>query len=176
MKFYIYILLFISCIILSGCNNLSTKGDNRDSKMIESSEIDQNNGQSEYEVVDEATLEVGLKDKHIIKIVKDITTDKDLTIEGDFVKTDTKVDGKKTQTGRVILIDKATLKAHKLTVKSKNTTIKNGIFEGDIYVCANGFIIDGCKIKGNVYFMEEQFKDSFKILNSSEVTGEIGVK
>lgn len=174
MKYFPCIFLVLITMIVSGCNRLGAQNNNG-AGAKNNVEMLENNSNS-YDVVDESSLEIGLKDKHIISIIKDITTDKDLTIEGDFIKTDTKVDGKKSETGRVLEIDKVILKAPKLTIKSKNTTIRGGTFEGDIYVGANGFSIQGCKIQGNIYFLDEQFKNSFKAYDGTEISGEIQVK
>lgn len=122
----------------------------------------------------------------IILMKNDITTDKELIIEGDFKKADKEDKSKMVPAGRKIAIydrnsekvttAKYTLTAAKLTVRSKDTTIQGGTFVGDIYVNATDFTIKDVKIEGNIYFASKEFMDSFDIEEGASVTGVQEVK
>lgn len=66
-----------------------------------------------------------------------------------------------------------TLKAPKLTIKSPNTILAAGIFEGDVYVESNNFTLtDGFTVKGNVYFQKKKKLNQhlkFKVVGMSQV-------
>lgn len=112
----------------------------------------------------------------IVIIQQDLTTDKNLVLEGEFENN-----------GEVVReialytsdenhnVDKRfTLKAPKLTVKSPNTILAAGTFVGDVYVESNNFTLaDGFTIEGNVYFSNEEAKSTFKIESGGTVTGNL---
>jgi hypothetical protein len=122
----------------------------------------------------------------IIAIVNDVSTNKDLAIEGDFHdKNDaTKPlyrklalyaqDENRNITARYILT------APKMTVISPNTKIEGGTFKGDVYVQANGFTVQDATVDGNVYFASQEYLDSFILPTEQgkigKVTGKTEVK
>jgi hypothetical protein len=122
----------------------------------------------------------------IIAIVNDVSTNKDLIVEGDFHD---KNDATKPIVRKVYLNSqdenrKVTaryiLTAPKMTVKSPNTYILGGTFKGDVYVQANGFTIQDATVDGNVYFASQEYMNSF-VLPTEEgkvgkVTGKTEVK
>lgn len=134
-------------------------------------------------VTDVTTLEkaMGKDGSWIVLLKSDITTDKELVIEGEFTKPDKEDKTKMVEAGRKIAIydrnaekvttAKYTLKTPKLTVKSKDTTIQGGTFVGDIYVEADDFAIKDVKIDGNIYFANKELMDSFDIEEGASVTG-----
>ncbi len=70
--------------------------------------------------------------------------------------------------------ERYTLRAPELTIKSPNTILAAGTFEGDIYVESNNFTLaDGFTVKGNVYFQNEEAKSTFKIQSGASVTGNL---
>ncbi|MFT5874719.1 MAG: peptidoglycan hydrolase-like protein with peptidoglycan-binding domain [Clostridium sp.] len=136
----------------------------------------------------------------IIAILNDVTTDKDLVLQGKLTKPDKSVPPVQVATGRKIALyaqddkhvttDTFTLTAPKLTIKSTDSTIQKGTFKGDLYVSAQDFnlktativgdvyvsetgfnMTEGSKIEGNVYFTNQQAKDSFVMDDTSSVTG-----
>lgn len=108
-----------------------------------------------------------------------ITSDKDLVVDGTF-KNRGKVDRKLalcTQDKNHKIIEKFTLTAPKLIVKSPNFRITGGIFKGDVYVEANGFKIDQSgTVEGNIYFAKQEYMDSFIIDKSATFVGEKSVQ
>jgi|SRR6056297_3466784 len=112
----------------------------------------------------------------IVIIQQDLATDKNLVLEGEF-----------SNNGEVVreialytsdenhnVDQRFTLKAPKLTVKSPNTILAAGTFEGDIYVESNNFTLaDGFTVEGNVYFENEEAKATFKIQSGASVTGNL---
>lgn len=129
---------------------------------------------------------MGINGSWIVLVKNDITTDKELIIEGDFTKQDKEDKTKMVPAGRKLAIydrnaekvttAKYTLTAPKLTVRSNDTTIQGGTFVGDIYVNANEFTIKDVRIEGNIYFASQEFMDSFDIEEGAVVTGVREVK
>ena len=118
----------------------------------------------------------------IIATLSDLTFDEELIVEGEFRN---KGDASKdlyrkiapyTQDDNYNVTERYTITAPKLTIKSPNTKFQGGIFEGDIYVEANGFVLKDAKVKGNVYFANEDYKASADMSNKGEVTGVTEVK
>ncbi|MBZ9684959.1 peptidoglycan-binding protein [Clostridium estertheticum] len=125
---------------------------------------------------------IGKTGTWIICPVKDLVINKDLVLEGDLTKLDTKaVPPVQVPTGRKIGLyyhdgdnyttARFTLTAPKLTIKSKDSNISKGIFKGDLYVSATGFKLVDARIEGNVYFTTQAAKDTFKMDATSSVTG-----
>lgn len=124
----------------------------------------------------------------IMGITEDMTTDKELVLEGDdLTKPDKNDPTKKVPAGKRQLVlaardDKKvitanyTLTAKKLTVKSTNGKIEGGVFKGDVYVESTGFSLEAAKIDGNLYFANEEAQKSFKMDDKSSVTGKQEIK
>lgn len=137
-------------------------------------------------LVDGDTLKKSLS-KHgvwIICLKSDITTDKELVMEGEFkngkfiadgVNAGTHVSDRKLalydQDDKRNITAEYTLKAPKLTVKVPNARIENGTFEGDIYISATGVTLNNTKVIGNVYFTSEEAKATFNPKGDFSVTG-----
>lgn len=116
----------------------------------------------------------------IIAILKDVTTDKDLVLDGEFnnKKKDTK--GKLiiqrkialyAQDAKHVVTARYTLTAPKITINSPNASIEHGTFKGDIYVENNTFQLKDNKVIGNIYFKDAAAKAGFKMDKTSSVTG-----
>ena len=69
-----------------------------------------------------------------------------------------------------------TLTAPKATFKQDGSRIKGGTFKGDVYVECNNFELVDATVDGNIYFKTQEAKDSFKLDNTSKVTGNVEVK
>ena len=151
---------------------------------------------------------IGKDGKWIITTTKDLTSTKDLVLEGEFkngkkdavtgadliqrkigLYTQATIDGKKVVTARF------TLTAPKLTIASPKASLEHGTFKGDLYVTTADFkLIDqtvignvyvsgtnftmssASKVQGNVYFTTNGCKDTFKLLDTSTVTGTQGLE
>ncbi|PKM52625.1 MAG: hypothetical protein CVV02_00375 [Firmicutes bacterium HGW-Firmicutes-7] len=119
-------------------------------------------------------------------IVKDITIDEDIVVEGEYTVPDREDPSKEVPAGRKIALyaqdedrnktASYTLTAPRMIVKSKDTKIQGGTFVGDVYVQETGFNLVDATIEGNVYFASEELMTSFKFDDKSEVTGDTEVK
>ena len=185
--------LFLGVALLVGCGNNGTTNDttNKGATTEEKGNTNTNNP-GDADVVssaslasDEETLKKALKDSWIVLLKNDITTSKDLVVEGDFTKPDKNDSSKMVPAGRTIALyendDNNTTKSYtlttpKITVKSKDTKIEGGTIIGDVYVEAEGFELENAKIEGNVYFSKQEYKDSFEMDDKSTVTGVQEVK
>jgi len=139
-------------------------------------------------VTDQTTIQkaASKEGSWIILATKNVTSDKEIVLEGSFTKADKKDATKKVPAGRKLILltrdDKKvttgtfTLTAPKLTVKSENTTMEGGTFVGDVYVESKGFAIEAIKIQGNLYFATEALKTAFKPGEGGSVTGVTEVK
>jgi len=116
----------------------------------------------------------------IIAILEDMTVDQDLVLDGEFKN------GKKDDNGKDVIQRKLalysqdeqrnitaryTLTAPKFTINSPEASIQHGTFKGDVYVNAENFQLIDATVDGNVYFMSDKAKSSFKMDDTSKVTG-----
>lgn len=120
----------------------------------------------------------------IIAVTKDISTDKELVLDGEFKN------GKKDDAGKDIIQRKIalyaqdadrnitaryTLTAPKLTINSPEASIQHGTFKGDLYVSAKNFKLVDATVDGNVYFTNEDAQSTFSMDEKSKVTGTQGM-
>lgn len=116
----------------------------------------------------------------IIAIVNDLTVDKDIVLDGEFLN------GKKDDAGKDIIQRKValyaqdaernitaryTLTAPKLTINSPEASIQHGTFKGDVYVTVKNFKLIDATVDGNIYFTTEEAKATFVADDKSTVTG-----
>lgn len=116
----------------------------------------------------------------IIATLKDLTFDKDLELAGEY-KNGKKDDQGNDQIQRKIALyeqdanrnvtARYTLTAPKLTISSPEARIQSGTFQGDLYVSAKNFQLVDATVDGNVYFTTEEAQSTFKMDESSKVTG-----
>ncbi len=174
MKKYLCLSLMIllSLVVLVGCGgNQSTTSDesNAQADVVTTAST----------VNDEAGFKkaIGKDGTWIIVTLNDLTFDEELVVEGEFRDKDIATNdlyrklAPYTQDASHKVQDRYTITAPKLTIKSPNTKLQGGTFIGDIYVQANGFIIQDAKVEGNVYFANEEYKSSFDMSNAGVVTG-----
>jgi len=118
--------------------------------------------------------------KWIIATLNDLTFTKELVLDGEFKNGKKDADGNDviqrkiapyTQDDKKVVIDRFTITAPKLTIKSPNARIQSGTFRGDLYVSSANFQLVDAKVEGNVYFTTQEAKDTFKIDAKSSVTG-----
>lgn len=121
----------------------------------------------------------------IIAIVKDLTINKDLVLDGEFKNGKKDKDGKDIVQRKVALYtqdenrnvtNRFTLTAPKFTINSPKASIQHGTFKGDVYVSAKDFQLIDAKVDGNVYFTNNEAKSTFKMDNASKVTGKQELK
>lgn len=117
--------------------------------------------------------------KWIIAITKDLTTDKELVLDGEFKNNKDAVQRKialYTQDDKKNVTARFTLTAPKLTIKSPEARIQSGTFKGDVYVSAKNFQLVDAKVDGNVYFTTDEAKSTFKMDDKSSITGKQELK
>ncbi|MBB6217372.1 peptidoglycan hydrolase-like protein with peptidoglycan-binding domain [Anaerosolibacter carboniphilus] len=120
---------------------------------------------------------IGKDGKWIICTLNDLTTDKNLVLEGEFRDKNLPENDLKrkialyTQDDKKNVTARFTLTAPKLSIKSPNARIQSGTFKGDLYVYAANFQLVDAKVDGNVYFVTQEAKDTFTMDEKSSVTG-----
>jgi hypothetical protein len=113
---------------------------------------------------------------YVVAILKDLTFEKELVVEGDK-KTGKKDDkGNETiqrkialyaQDDKKVVTARFTLKAPKITFNSSFGSLEHGTFKGDVYVAGKNFKLVNQKIDGNIYFLNQEAMDTFKIADSA---------
>jgi hypothetical protein len=121
----------------------------------------------------------------LIATITDLTSDKELVLDGEFKN------GKKDDAGKDIIQRKIalyaqdenrkvtaryTLTAPKLTINSPNARIQSGTFKGDVYVSAQNFELVDATVDGNVFFTTDEAQSTFKMDETSKVTGKQELK
>jgi len=121
----------------------------------------------------------------LIAALKDLSFEKELVLDGEFKN------GKKDEAGKDIIQRKIalytqddkrnvtarfTLVAPKLTINSPNARIQSGTFKGDLYVNAENFELVDATVDGNIYFMTDKAKSTFKMDEKSKVSGKQEMK
>ncbi len=121
----------------------------------------------------------------IIAILKDLTVNQDLTLDGEFKN------GKQDDAGKDVIQRKLafysqdedrnitaryTLTAPKLTINSPMASIQHGTFKGDLYVNVSDFELIDATVDGNVYFTTADAQSTFKMDDTSKVTGKQELK
>ncbi|MGE4284262.1 MAG: hypothetical protein AB7G87_11150 [Clostridia bacterium] len=116
----------------------------------------------------------------IIATVKDLTTDKELILDGEYKNGKKDADGKDIIQRKIALYAqddnrkvtaRYTLTAPKLTINSPKARIQSGTFKGDVYVSANDFELVDATVDGNIYFTTDEAQSTFKMDDTSKVTG-----
>lgn len=118
----------------------------------------------------------------IVAATGDVTFSNDVTIAGEFHdKNDASADIYRkialySQDDDRNVTAEYTITVPTLIVESENTNIVHGTIKGDVLVKANGFVLDGAKVEGNVTFEKQEYQDSAKLdENDASVTGDVTV-
>ena len=121
----------------------------------------------------------------IIALLNDLSTDKELLLEGEFKN------GKQDDAGKDIIQRKValysqdedrnitaryTLTAPKFIITSPMASIQHGTFKGDLYVSVSDFQLIDATVDGNVYFTTDEAKSTFKMDETSKITGKQELK
>lgn len=170
---------------LAGC------GSDNDTKDSSAASTEKTTETTEAEVVtsasisdDPAVLEKALSadGTWIIAATADVTFDKDVTVAGEFHnKADNSEDIYRklalySQDDKRNVTAEYTMTVPQLVVESENFNIVHGTIEGDILVKANGFVLNGAKVTGNIVFETQEFKDSATLEeDGATVEGEVSV-
>lgn len=118
----------------------------------------------------------------IVAATGDVTFSNDVTIAGEFHdKDDASADIYRkialySQDDDRNVTAEYTITVPTLIIESENTNIVHGTIKGDVLVKANGFVLDGAKVEGNVTFEKQEYQDSAKLdENDASVTGDVTV-
>jgi peptidoglycan hydrolase-like protein with peptidoglycan-binding domain len=123
---------------------------------------------------------LGPDGKWIIASLTDLTFDEELVLEGTFTNGKKNTDGTDqidrkigmySQDDKRNVTRKFTLSTPKLTIKSPNTRIGAGIYETDIYIESSNVQLQKASVHGNIYFLNQEAKNTFKFDTASSVTG-----
>jgi hypothetical protein len=112
----------------------------------------------------------------IICLLNDLTIDKELNVDGDFMNNKTPPKSQRKlafyeQDADRNVTASYTLTAPKMTVNSIDCAIWNGTFRGDLYVAGKNFQLINATVDGNLYFLNADAKSTFKMDATSKVTG-----
>lgn len=191
IKRILLVLFILVSLLVFGCANDTkdeTPGEkqNQEQNQEEDTEKDaEKDAETTASIVDEETAfkeAIGKDGTWIIATLKDLTFDDELVVEGEFRDKDDKDNDLYRKLALYAqdkdrnITDRYTITASKMTIKSPNTNIVGGIFKGDIFVEAEGFIIADATIEGNVYFANEEYKSTFELKDGGKVTGDTEVK
>ena len=178
--------LIISTLFI-GCG-YESKNDITTPITDEISEPKPNSEKISSKVSDESQLVKALSEEGSLKILiqDNISTSENLEIKEELSKETKDNEGNLNSSVRELILysedDKGNITstykitAPKLTIKRANTLIKDGIFEGDIYIDSENCTLYKTKVEGNVYFNNNLAKDTFKLEEGATVTGEIKLK
>jgi len=184
--------LFTLVALVTACSNTDTGNTNNESGNNQTT-TENNNGSSTGNknnettdattgpswVTDDKSLETAINESWIVIVTKDLKTDKELVFKGGF-ENDSK-DGSRlltlyNQDENGVKSASYTLTAPKATFQQDGSRIKGGTFKGDVYVECNNFELVDATIDGNVYFKTQEAKDTFKLDDTSKVTGKMEVQ
>ena len=159
-------------------NNQTTQNNNDSSTNNENKEAtDATTGPSW--VTDDKSLETAINESWIVIVTKDLKTDKELVFKGGFENNNNEGSRLLTlynQDENGVKSASYTLTAPKATFQQDGSKIKGGTFKGDVYVECNNFELVDATIDGNVYFKTQEAKDTFKMDDTSKVTGTMEVQ
>lgn len=182
--------LAATLLVLGACN--SDSNSSKDSSSASSSKTEATSTSSSTDVVTSASISdkpevlekaLGKDGNWIIAATADVTFDKDVTVAGEFHNKGESSDdiyrklALYSQDSDRKVTAEYTMTVPELVVESENFNIVHGTIKGDILVKANGFVLDGAKVEGNVTFEKEEYKTSAKLEeNDASVTGDVTVK
>lgn len=178
--------LVVSGGVLAACSSdeetpAASSSEAASSEVVESSE----DVVSTASVSDQAdVLEAALSSdgNWIIATTADVTFTNDVTVAGEFHnKDDASGDIYRkfalyAQDSDRVVTDEFTITVPKLVVESENFNIVHGTVQGDVEVKANGFVLNGATVEGNVTFETQEQLDSATLdQDGGSVTGEVTV-
>lgn len=167
--------------LLTGCESKSESTDV--SNTTAETQADVVSGASQ--VNDEETFKQKIsKDNTNFMIIvnKDLTFTEDLVVESGIKKDK---DGKEAphraiapaaEDANLNITDRYTLTVPNLIFAGENGKFENGTLKGNIYVQAEGFVLQDGTVDGNIYFATQELKDAFKADETSKITGSVEVK
>lgn len=132
--------------------------------------------------VDVLTKALSADGNWLVALTNDVTFDKDVTVAGNFHDKNDEANpvyrklALYDQDDKYVVTAEYTLTVPKLIVETENFNIVNGKVKGDIEVKANGFVLNGTEVDGNITFAKQEYKDSAVLdQEGAKVNGEITV-
>ncbi|MFK4568152.1 polymer-forming cytoskeletal protein [Enterococcus sp. UD-01] len=181
--------LAATVLVLGAC---SSDNNSKDSSNSSSSKTEATSTSSSMDAVSSASVSdqpeviekaLSADGNWIVATTKDMTFDKDVTVSGEFHNKgdDSKEIYRKfalyAQDSDMKVTARYTVTVPQLVVESENFNIVNGTIKGDVLVKANGFVLNGAKVDGNVIFEKDEYKTSATLdKEGAEVTGDITVQ
>lgn len=169
------IIMSMMFITFAGCGTTGEENDKKDTTKEETDAVSSASIVGDKESFKRAISKDGT---WIICATDDIIFTEDIILEGNFTHNEEpsrkialyEQDDKRNKTASY------KLQAPTLTIRSENTRLQGGTFVGDIYVEAKEFRLVDAKLDGNLYFMNEEFQESFQLDEGASVTGETKIK
>ncbi|MFV0558965.1 MAG: polymer-forming cytoskeletal protein [Enterococcus sp.] len=187
-KFMSFATIALLSLTLGACSSDDSSSDSSSSSEAASSEVAES---SEAEVVSTAsvsadpetlTTALGEDGNWIIAATEDVTFEDNVTVAGEFHdKGDDSADIYRkfalyAQDEDRNVTAEYTATVPELDVQSENFNIVHGTVDGDILVEANGFVLDGVTVTGNVTFASQEYQDSATIDGEdTTIEGEVTV-
>ena len=178
-------LVLVSGGLLAACSPDEPKSDTTASTEVTTETSEQQDVVSTASISDKQDViekALSAEGNWIIAVTNDMTFDSDVTIAGEFHdKGDAANDIYRkfalyAQDENHTVTANYTITVPKLIVESENLNIVNGTVKGDVEVKANGFVLNGSTIEGNLTFEKAEYQDSAVLdQEGSSVTGEVTV-
>lgn len=181
--------LLISGGLLAACG--ADKSDTASSSSAKTAESSKTTASSSAEVTTSASVSadatvltkaLSADGNWIVAATADVTFPSDVTVAGEFHdKGEATGDIYRklalyTQDADRKVTGEFTITVPTLTVESENLNIVHGVVKGNIVVKANGFVLDGAKVEGNVTFEKAEYQTSAKLTeNGATISGETTV-
>lgn len=168
--------LSLSAVLLAGCSSQpaqkpADKGAEKPADVVASASVVDNAADFEKAISKDG--------KWIICTTKDIVSDKELVVDGEFKNGKKDDKGNETYQRKVALYTqddkhkvtgKFSLTAPKITFNSPYGSLEHGTFKGDVYVAGKNFKLVNQTIEGNLYFLNQEAKDTFTIKDKEDDT------
>ncbi|QHQ62105.1 hypothetical protein Ana3638_16015 [Anaerocolumna sedimenticola] len=190
----LFIALFTGCTKKNTDQNQNTQGETTSTETNTASNTGETTTGEQPDTVTTASIvdsedafvkAISKEGTWIIAIIKDLTVNQDLNLEGEF-KNGKKDDQGKDEIQRKIALysqdenrnitARYTLTAPKITINSPMASIQHGTFKGDVYVNVSDFQLIDATVDGNVYFTTDDAKSTFKMDDTSKITGKQELK
>lgn len=171
--------------LLTGCGNKTESADVKTPETNTTTESKNDAVSGASQVNDEATFKEKISKDNtnfMIIINKDLTFTEDLVVESgikkdkDGTEAPNRAIAPAAEDANLNITERYTLTVPNLIFAGENGKFENGILKGNIYVQAEGFILQDATVEGNIYFATEELKAAFKADETSKITGTLEVK
>ena len=162
-------------MFLTACGSDSDKGTAASSSSTAST-TEVVSGASVSDKASDLEKALGADGNWIVATTADVTFDNDVTVAGEFHDKGEASNDIYRKFALYAQDDKHTVTVPTLIVESENFNIVHGTVKGNIEVKANGFVLNGAKVDGNITFEKQEYKDSAVLdEDGASVTGDVTV-